>query len=122
MLVIAHSLLTGRLSSQNGRIMIFFPVPCLFAAKPQKGIVRVNGRERGWKFDIVAKCPGAPIHPSIHPSIRAPTDIVLIDVVIMEIRISASAKLFDITSGYYICTWRACTAHRSASKTIELEV
>ena len=35
----------------------FFPVPWLFAAKRQKVIVRVNGRERGWKFDIVAKCP-----------------------------------------------------------------
>ena len=44
----------------------FFPVPCLFAAEPQKSIVRVNGRERGWKFDKAAKCPGAPIHARTH--------------------------------------------------------
>ena len=45
----------------------FFPVPWLFAAKPQKAIVRVNGRERGWKFDIVAKCPHLRARARAHP-------------------------------------------------------
>ena len=38
----------------------FFPFHAFLRRSRKKGIVRVNDRERGWKFDIVAKCPREP--------------------------------------------------------------